>query len=98
MSRDEDANQRLWKSLGYGGKRSEPTTWRYWKKPNEVHIWTIAAPNDLAKFEQRDKTVFYNGEVIITAETQWSATWKALAYFYDKIVPTVPKPPMSDKK
>jgi hypothetical protein len=42
--------------------------------------------------------VYYKGEPIHTAETQWSATWRALAYFYDKVIPTLPKQPMGEKK
>ena len=33
MRRDRDAQQRLWLSLGYGGKGSPKTIWRYWSKP-----------------------------------------------------------------
>jgi hypothetical protein len=96
MGMDRDAQQRLWLHLGYGGKKSEPTTWRYWKKPKSSKEWVIAAPHYLAEFEQHDKTVFYRGEPILTADTQWSATWRALAYFYEKVVPTLVPPPMTD--
>jgi len=92
MSRDTDANQRLWISLGYGGKTAPKTVWRYWKH-RDGH-WVIASPNDLAHFEQHGRTIKYNGEVVIEAKTQWSATWLALAYFYSQIVQTLPKPPI----
>ena len=92
MSRDTDANQRLWKSLGYGGKTSPKSVWRYWKH-GEGH-WVIAAPNDLAEFEQHGHSVSYGGEVVVKAKTQWSATWLALAYFYSQVVPKLPKPPL----
>lgn len=87
MSKDKDAEQRLWLSLGYGGKRADPRTWRYWKKPGGAKQWVIAAPNDLAEFEQHDKTVFYQGKQILEAATQWSATWRTLAYFYEHVIP-----------
>lgn len=95
MSKDKDAEQRLWLSLGYGGKRADPRTWRYWKKPGGAKQWVIAAPNDLAEFEQHDKTVFYQGKQILEAATQWSATWRTLAYFYEHVIPTVPRPPLA---
>lgn len=97
MSRDTDSQQRLWNSLGYGGKNSEPTTWRYWKGAKDSRSWVISAPNNLAQFEQHDKTVFYMGKAIVTAVTQWSATWRSLAYFYEEIVPTLTAPPLSAK-
>lgn len=97
MSRDVDGQQRLWLSLGYGGKNADPTTWRYWKEPKGSRQWVISAPNSLAQFAQRDKTVFYGGKAIFTADTQWSATWRSLAYFYEKVVPTLPEPPMDTK-
>lgn len=97
MSRDRDGHQRRWKSLGYGGKTAKRTTWRYWPE-KERQRWFISAPNGLAEFEQHDKTVFYGGKKIITADTQWSATWQALAYFYRDVLPTLPPPPMSAKK
>ena len=92
VSRDTDANQRLWESLGYGGKTSPPSTWRYWKQ-GDRH-WVIAAPNDLALFEQRHRSVSYNGEVVVTGKTQWSATWGVVSYFYAHIIPTLQKPPL----
>jgi hypothetical protein len=91
MSMDTDAQQRLWLSLGYGGKSDPPTTWRYWQV--EPRHWVIAAPNDLAKFEQHDKTVSFEGEPVFTSATQWSATWEALAYFYKHVVPKLSPPP-----
>lgn len=98
MSRDTDPQERLWQSFGYGHKSSAPTTWRYWEEPKGSKQWIISAPNDLVRFEQRDKTVFYKGEAIHTAETQWLATWRALAYFYDQVVPTLPRPAIGEKK
>lgn len=95
MSKDRDPNQRLWLSLGYGGKTAPETTWRYWKKAKQDKQWIIAAPNSLAVFEQHDNTVFHEGEVIATAATQWLATWSALAYFYRELVPKLPPPPLS---
>lgn len=98
MSRDADGQKRRWLSLGYGGKKAEPSTWRYWEqRPRGSRQWVISAPNNLAEFEQHDKTVFYKGEAILTAETQWSATWRSLAYFYEHVVPTLAAPPMSPK-
>jgi hypothetical protein len=32
VSMDRDPHQRLWLSLGYGGKTASIATWRYWKK------------------------------------------------------------------
>lgn len=96
MSRDRDAQQRLWLSLGYGSKGSPKTTWRYWSKPNSKREWIIRAPNDLAEFEQRHRTIFYRGVEVLTAKTQWLATWGAVAHFYEKVIPTVPLPPLGD--
>lgn len=95
MSRDGDAQQRLWLSLGYGGKQAPVTNWRYWKKPNETREWFISAPNDLAEFEQKHTAVYYKGEQILKEETQWLATWATLAYFYKEIVPKLKPPPKS---
>jgi|JI9StandDraft_2_1071091.scaffolds.fasta_scaffold35131_2 hypothetical protein len=95
MSRDSDPNQRKWLSLGYGGKNAPATTWRYWKKPNQTRQWVISAPNDLAEFEQHDRTVFHEGVAIHTAKTQWLATWAALAYFYGQLLPNLPAPTLS---
>lgn len=92
MSRDTDANERLWKHLGYGRRTSSPDTWRYWEISKG--IWTISAPKGLAEFEQRGSTVYYKGEVVVDAKTQWSGTWEALAFFYREIVQTLPKPPI----
>jgi hypothetical protein len=95
MSRDGDAQQRLWLSFGYGGKQAPVTTWRYWAKPNETREWFILAPNDLAEFEQKHTAVYYKGEQILKEETQWLATWATLAYFYKEIVPKLKPPPKS---
>lgn len=95
MGRDQDSQQRLWLSLGYGGKRAPVATWRYWKKPNETREWVISAPNNLAKFVQKHTTVFYENKQIFKEETQWLATWAALAYFYKEIVPKLKPPPIS---
>ncbi len=93
MSRDADAQQRLWLSFGYGGKTKSQPAWRYWEKGNtETRRWIISAPNDVAQFEQIDKTVYFQGRQILTAATQWAATWAALAYFYEKVVPTLTPP------
>lgn len=94
MSRDRDPQQRLWLSLGYGGMTAPETTWRYWAKPGEKSVWEIAAPNNLALFLQRGRKVFYKDVEIISAKTQWEATWRALAYFYEKIIPTLTPPPI----
>ena len=66
MSRDADPQQRLWLSLGYGGKTAPSSTWRYWQKRGEDRTWIIAAPNDLAEFEQRDKEVYLNDQKLFT--------------------------------
>lgn len=90
MSRDRDPQQRRWLSLGYGGKSAPSSTWRYWKQPKHEKQWFIAAPNDLAIFEQHDRSVLFNGRVVATGATQWHATWAALAYFYAEVVPNLP--------
>jgi hypothetical protein len=95
MSRDSDGQQRLWLSLGYGGKTAKKPTWRYWQL-GPKH-WVISAPNELAKFDLRDRTLFHDDRPIHTAATQWAATWYALAYFYEKLIPTVQVPPMDPK-
>ena len=95
MSRDADGQQRLWLSLGYRGKTGTQPTWRYWKTDSKK--WIISAPNELAEFELHDKTVFYKEEAIFTGKTQWSATWQALAYFYEVVVPSLPVPPIRAK-
>jgi hypothetical protein len=99
MSRDSDPHQRKWLSLGYGGKTAPKTTWRYWEKPGArtgtPSTWIISAPNGLAEFEQRGKSVFYQGAEILAEPTQWLATWSALGYFYAKILPELPAPPLS---
>ncbi len=97
MSRDADAQQRLWLSFGYGGKRKPQPTWRYWKQSTGASRWIISAPNAVAQFEQEGRTVYYRGEKIITAPTQWAATWATLAYFYEKVVPSLQPPPMSEE-
>jgi hypothetical protein len=94
MSRDADSQQRLWLSLGYGGKTAPLHTWRYWKTSNDRE-WIIAAPNGLAEFVLKDRIVFYKGQEVLAASTQWGATWRALAYFYENVIPTVKPPPMS---
>ena len=99
MSRDADGQQRLWLSLGYAGKKGNKDNWRYWEKqPKGSRQWVISSPNSHVEFEQHDKTVFFRGKQILTAKTQWAATWRALAYFYEEVVPTLPEPPMSPKK
>ena len=95
MSKDNDKHQRQWKSLGYGGKSDPDTVWRWWEKSRAEKVWIISAPNGLAEFEQRGRTVFLDGEELFTGRTQWDATWRALAYFYEKVIPTAPAPPMS---
>lgn len=60
----------------------------------EEKTWVISAPNGLAEFVQKDKTVFYQGEQILTAKNQWLATWRTLAYFYENVVPKLKAPPM----
>jgi hypothetical protein len=97
MSRDADAQQRLWLSFGYGGKKAPQPTWRYWQKAKGSAHWIISAPNAVAEFELQDKTVFYHGELVLTGRTQWAATWATLAYFYEKVVPTLQPPPISDR-
>lgn len=91
MSLDADGHQRRWLALGYGGKTSSPGTWRYWKTADRT--WTIAAPHGLAEFEQRHRTIFYQGEEVLSAATQWEATWRAIGYFYSHVVPKLPAPP-----
>lgn len=98
MSRDRDPQQRLWLSLGYGGATAPQPTWRYWAKPGEKFTWIIAAPNDLARFEQRGSKVYYGDVEIISAETQWEATWRTLAFFYESVIPTVTPPPLAARK
>lgn len=96
MSRDKDPQQRLWLSLGYGGKAAAKSTWRYWKLVNASQSWIIAAPNDLAIFEQKGCQVMFDGKTIITANSQWAATWRTLAYFYENVIPNLTPPPLSD--
>jgi len=95
VSKDADPQQRLWLSLGYGGKTASPETWRYWPKPGATREWIIAAPNGLAEFELRHHDVYLGGTKLLTGETQWKATWMALAYFYEHIIPTVKPPPIA---
>lgn len=78
MSRDQDGQQRLWLSLGYGGKTAVVNTWRYWPAAGKKSTWVISAPNNLDEFEQRGRVVFYLGEKILEGATQWRATWAAL--------------------
>jgi hypothetical protein len=81
-------HERLWKQLGHKtGESSPSSTWRWWKAEDEHRIWVIAAPNDLAAFKQVHRTVYLDDEELFTARTQWEATWKTLAYFYEHIVP-----------
>jgi hypothetical protein len=94
MSRDRDPEQRRWLSLGYGGSKASSSTWRYWKKAGVRGVWIIAAPNDLARFEQRDCDVFYEGDRVVSATTQWDATWQTLAYFYGHLIRKTPAPPL----
>jgi hypothetical protein len=97
MSRDTDAQQRLWLSLGYGGRSKPQPAWRYWETEKGSKQWIISAPNELAEFEQHGNKILYQGEVVVTARTHWAATWGALAYFYETILPTL-TPPALDKK
>jgi len=92
MSRDADSQQRLWLSLGYGGKSGPAASWRYWKATGEERTWIIAAPNGLAEFRQVDRTVYLGDRELLTAMTQWEATWRAVAYFYSDLVPTLIAP------
>lgn len=94
MSRDADPQQRLWLALGYGGKTAPADRWRYWKKPDEERTWIIAAPNGLAEFLLVHHAVSYQGREVLVGRTQWDATWKALAYFYSDLVPTLKPPPL----
>lgn len=91
MSTDADGQQRRWLALGYGGKTSSLETWRYWKIADRT--WTIVAPLGLAEFERRHRSIFYQGEEVLTAATQWEATWRAVGYFYSHVVPALPAPP-----
>jgi hypothetical protein len=91
MSMDADGHQRRWLAFGYGGELSPPGTWRYWKTADRT--WTIAAPHGLAVFEQRHRSIFYQGEEVLSAATQWEATWGAVGYFYSRVVPNLPAPP-----
>ena len=95
MSRDSDSHQRLWLSLGHGGKRARQPTWRWWQDKDNPKIWTISAPNGLAEFTQIGRTVSYQGKEIITSKTQWAATWQTVAYFYEIVVPSLPHPSKS---
>jgi hypothetical protein len=94
MSRDRDPEQRRWLSLGYGGAKASSSTWRYWKKAGAHNVWIIAAPNDLARFEQCGCDVFYEGDRVVSATTQWDATWQTLAYFYGHLIRKTPAPPL----
>jgi len=89
VRKDSDPHERRWRSLGYGGKTAPASTWRYWKKPGAKGEWIIAAPNGVAEFEQRQRDIYFRGEKILSGATQWSATWKALAYFYEYVAPTI---------
>ena len=93
MSMDADGHQRRWLALGFGGKSSSPATWRYWKTADRT--WAIVAPQGLAEFEQWHRSILYQGEEVLTAATQWEATWRAVGFFYSHVVPTLPAPPMN---
>lgn len=81
-------HEKLWKKLGHKtGKSSPNSSWRWWKVEDQDRTWIIAAPDDLAEFKQIDRTVYFGVEELFTAKTQWEATWKALAYFYEHIAP-----------
>ena len=94
MTGDHEAQQRIWKSLGFGGRHTQPTTWRYWAKPSAKRVWVISAPSDMVRFEQQGRTIHHEGRQILTAKTRWLATWKALAHFYAEIAPRLQVPPM----
>ncbi|MBT2304034.1 hypothetical protein J7E70_26710 [Variovorax paradoxus] len=94
MSLDADAQQRRWLSLGHGGKTSSPMNWCYWKIA--ARHWTIRASHGLAEYEQRHRTILYQGREVVTADTQWRATWCALAHLYSDVLPGLAPPPLSD--
>ncbi len=87
-SRDSDPNQRLWKALGYGGKEGETRNWRYWPQSGKGP-WTIMAPFEAAEYRQEGSKVFYRGEMLLEASTQWEATRRAMAHFYTDVWPTL---------
>ena len=70
MSRDADPQQRLWLSLGYGGKTARSDCWRYWKNPDEERTWIIAAPNGLAEFLLVHRAVPDQGREVLLGKTQ----------------------------
>ncbi|CAN7776289.1 hypothetical protein LJR084_007905 [Variovorax sp. LjRoot84] len=96
MSVERDGHLRRWLAFGYGGKTSSPGTWRYWKTAERT--WTIAFLHGLAEFERRHRSIFYQGEEILTAATQWDATWKAVGYFYSHVVPKLQALPMNQSR
>lgn len=87
-SRDTDPNQRLWKALGYGGKGGDTRNWRYWPQSSRGP-WTIMAPCEAAEYQQEGARVFYKGEMLFEASTQWEATRRAMAHFYTDVWPTL---------
>lgn len=92
-SRDAQADQRLWKNLGYGGKDASDETWRYWPQSG-AGPWTIAAPLGAAEYMQEGLRLYYEGALIYEAregETQWDVTWQALAHFYGVLARRVAK-------
>lgn len=93
MSMDADGHQRRWLALGNDGKTSSPKPGATGKPP------TGRGPSSpltvFAEFEQRHRSIFYQGEEVLTAATQWEATWRAVGYFYSHVVPTLPAPPMN---
>lgn len=92
-SRDAQAEQRLWKNLGYGGKEGNEDTWRYWPQSG-LGPWTIAAPLGAAEYTQDNLRLFHEGKLIYEAkdgERQWDVTWQALAHFYGVLARKVAK-------
>lgn len=94
MSADRDPQQRRGLSTGYGGAKASSSTWRSWRKTGAHSVWIMAAPNDLARFEQCDCDVFYEGDRVVSATTRWDATWQTLAYFYGHLIRKTPAPPL----
>ena len=98
-SRDAQPDQRLWKNLGYGGKKGSENTWRYWPQSGPGP-WRIAAPLGVAEYTQDDRRLFYEDELIYEAkdsEGQWDVTWQALVHFYGVLARDIAKKiPLSD--
>ncbi len=89
---DADGHQGRW--LAWVWRQNiTPETWRYWKIADRT--WTIVAPHGLAEFEQRHQKASSVRAKVLTAATQWEATWRAVGYFYSHVVPTLPAPPMN---